>query len=205
MASLAGSTLGLASTSTNFIWIDRDAAGYGWSLGADSVQPGAVDLLSTLAHELGHKLGYDDHEMGATLEVGVRQLPLVDWRERALPISTVGCSLDQIARDQVFAGDLDDARAEPGCCPQISWTTWRERSCVELSEQSAPADMPSESAWSSSATAADACLYLTSHWVAGGRARRCPSRSSGRVAGGRAQRCPSCSRAMALSLSQFQS
>jgi len=71
----------LGETSGKTIWIDDDAAGYGWFvdptpsddaefvkvLGSDSLaaQKGTsaatrVDLLTTVMHEMGHVLGYDD-------------------------------------------------------------------------------------------------------------------------------------------------
>ena len=80
LADLPGKTLGEASGST--IWIDNDAAGYGWfvdstptddeefanhlpaspELVADNGSPAAnrVDLLTTVMHEMGHILGYAD-------------------------------------------------------------------------------------------------------------------------------------------------
>ena len=67
---LSDSLLGLSAI--NRVWIDRDAAGYGWS-----VNSGGVDLYSAVTHEFGHVLGlrhHDDHAvMGKTLGAGVRQ------------------------------------------------------------------------------------------------------------------------------------
>ena len=78
IASLPGSLLGIAST-TNCVWIDRDAAGYGWNAGLGS---GGMDLLSAVTHEFGHKLGLyhdDPHKvMAAALARGVRSLPIPD-------------------------------------------------------------------------------------------------------------------------------
>jgi subtilisin family serine protease len=83
---LPGPTLGLAAGNT--IWIDRDAAGHGWYIDPtpktdiefDSGSVGnRVDLLSVIAHELGHLLGYDhddDQEgMAESLSPGERHLP----------------------------------------------------------------------------------------------------------------------------------
>ena len=55
---LDGTMLGYATHDT--VWIDRDAAGYGWS---DS---GGVDLLSVIKHEFGHVLGRD-HDHGGLM------------------------------------------------------------------------------------------------------------------------------------------
>ncbi len=74
-AELSGSVLGLASSS-NMIWIDRDAAGYGWG-------GSGMDLLSVVTHELGHKMGFEHSDgynvMGATLAPGTQRLPSVEF------------------------------------------------------------------------------------------------------------------------------
>jgi hypothetical protein len=78
VADLGGATLGLASGQT--IWLDDDAAGWGWFLDAtpaddaeflaagDQGEQGRMDLLSALVHELGHVLGHDHDEGGAMAE-----------------------------------------------------------------------------------------------------------------------------------------
>jgi hypothetical protein len=82
------------------IWIDRDAAGYGWyidpSPAADAAFPaapgsdayGKVDLHTVVEHELGHELGFDDTAgdglMGEYLAPGTRRVPAADLRTVAL-------------------------------------------------------------------------------------------------------------------------
>jgi hypothetical protein len=85
IADLGGATLGLASGQT--IWLDDDAAGWGWFLdptpaddseflaAGDQGEEGRMDLLTALVHELGHVLGHDHDEggaMGETLAAGER-------------------------------------------------------------------------------------------------------------------------------------
>jgi hypothetical protein len=96
VADLSSGVLGEAMDDT--IWIDRDAAGYGWfvdptpeddaeftalsrsSLSArkDTAADQRADLLTTVMHELGHLLGYGDtaadNLMGAVLPLGVRRV-----------------------------------------------------------------------------------------------------------------------------------
>ena len=101
IADLPGSYLGEAIESQNQIYIDSNAAGYGWFVdptpGSDeefvaspsanqlrAVDPRAVDridLLTVVEHELGHVAGFDDLDalannlMSGTLGVGVRRDP----------------------------------------------------------------------------------------------------------------------------------
>jgi hypothetical protein len=68
MADFSGSVLGIASSS-NLIWIDRDAAGYGWSgpTRARGSTVAGMDLLWTVTHELGHKLGFEHGDRHAVM------------------------------------------------------------------------------------------------------------------------------------------
>ncbi len=88
VTNLGGRTLGM--TDGNTIWLDDNAAGWGWfadpTPGDDSefMRPGnqgeqnRMDLLTVIAHELGHVLGFehdDDGVMAETLAAGIRQMP----------------------------------------------------------------------------------------------------------------------------------
>ncbi|QDU10851.1 Calx-beta domain-containing protein [Gimesia aquarii] len=107
---LTGNTLGRAVTGT--IYIDVNAAGYGWFIDdtpgdhgefdqssqlslialPDSDAAGRVDLWSVILHELGHLLGYDHESEGVmqeTLAPGIRNLPSwelhIDLDEHSTP------------------------------------------------------------------------------------------------------------------------
>jgi hypothetical protein len=89
IADFPGPWLGMAFPQA--IWIDRDAAGYGWFLdptpatdaefpaAPDSAAYGRIDLLTVVEHELGHELGFGDTTgdglMGQYLAPGMRRLP----------------------------------------------------------------------------------------------------------------------------------
>ncbi len=89
IADLGERTLGLASGNT--IWLDDDAAGWGWFVDLtptsdlEFVRPGnqgeqsRMDLLTVVMHELGHVFGLDhddDGVMAETLAAGVRRTGL---------------------------------------------------------------------------------------------------------------------------------
>jgi hypothetical protein len=82
---LGGRTLGLAAGNT--IWLDDNAAGWGWFVDptpwddSEFYRPGnqgeqrRMDLLTVIAHEVGHLLGQDhgqDGVMADTLSFGTR-------------------------------------------------------------------------------------------------------------------------------------
>jgi hypothetical protein len=78
LTDLPGATLGLAHGNT--IWIDRDAAGWGWFVDptpwddSEFTGPGdqgereRMDLLSAVMHEMGHVLGLEHDGDGVMIE-----------------------------------------------------------------------------------------------------------------------------------------
>jgi len=88
IADLSGTALGL--TSDNTIWLDRNAAGWGWYVDQtpwedsefadpdDRGEANRIDLLTVLLHEMGHVFGRDHERTGVmaeTLPAGERRAP----------------------------------------------------------------------------------------------------------------------------------
>jgi hypothetical protein len=97
--------------------------------------PRAVDLLTVLAHELGHVLGYDDldpqqggdHVMSAALDAGVRRLPgerfevrglgsegTVPWSVISHPWSVVGGQESGVADGWSALAEFSSAKLTSG-------------------------------------------------------------------------------------------
>jgi uncharacterized delta-60 repeat protein len=90
IADLGGTILGLADELHHTIWLDANAAGWGWFVDktpwedSESRKPGnqgeqhRMDLLTVLEHEVGHLLGFEHAQTGVmqdTLAAGVREWP----------------------------------------------------------------------------------------------------------------------------------
>ena len=67
---LPDGVLGQADETTQTIWIDRDASGWGWSYDVDS----GINPLSVVVHEVGHLLGFE-HSDADTID-SIREIHL---------------------------------------------------------------------------------------------------------------------------------
>jgi hypothetical protein len=89
----------LGLTSGTQIWISANADGYGWSVNPSPAAPpipGKMDLLTVVAHEMGHVLGYADHNqldlMSYYLTPGERFLPQGLDQNGSLPVPGSGAA-----------------------------------------------------------------------------------------------------------------
>jgi hypothetical protein len=109
-AQFSGATLGLASSSTNKIWLDTDGAGHGWST---DIYGDGYDLVSAVSHEIGHALGFDHDVLGASLEPRPIHLPadhLAFGYNRGLPNLGRHDYQPVNALDAVFDGVANSSR-----------------------------------------------------------------------------------------------
>jgi hypothetical protein len=128
IAELGGRTLGLADEVHHTIWLDDNAAGWGWfvdktpwndsefTLPGNQGEQHRMDLLTVLDHELGHMLGYEHSQTGVmrdTLPAGTRRTPATSGTNRtaAHPLPLV--STRPTAWSDTFATDLLFALLDP--------------------------------------------------------------------------------------------
>ena len=121
---LPGAVLGLGEFDYPTIWLDKDAAGYGWRLDRTGVsterEQGRVDLLSVMVHELGHVLNLPDLDpvlhptsvMAGVLPVGISRVERGSWN-----------SLDSLSDSGVLPSRLVD---DPLGRLSVAWSNSRE-------------------------------------------------------------------------------
>ena len=104
---LHGTMLGYATRDT--IWIDNNAAGYGWSVS----QGLGVDLVEVLEHEFGHVLGFD-HDHGGVMEATLApKLAAPALAPTDISVADFLLPTDTRQRDALFGelGQRDDSDA----------------------------------------------------------------------------------------------
>ncbi len=124
----------LGFTSGNVIWIDQNAAGYGWFVDAtpadsseftysadgqeliatpESAAYGRIDLLTVVAHELGHVLGLGDDNgsdlMGEFLSTGIRRLPVAVVPASTASVDRSGHAEPAVAQTTTLMSGLGQA------------------------------------------------------------------------------------------------
>jgi hypothetical protein len=163
VADLGGSILGV--TIDNTVYVDADAAGFGWFVDATPLDDtefwvrrgellarmgtearGRMDLLTVVMHELGHVLGRDHEEGGvmrSSLEAGVRAVPQAN-----LPASTPAGIADGQAH--AVLASLAAARvpaANPATQPVQPVIDWSSRAADFGLKASPPAEKAAPHAW----------------------------------------------------------
>jgi hypothetical protein len=117
VAELNGPQLGLASSS-NVVWIDRDAAGFGWDL--DSHTSGGMDLLHVIRHELGYEHTSQPFDVMSTTLWPQLEMGLGEYVD--LPVDAIGnhTSFEPLQANAVEP--LDGANDNPNdVALQIGW------------------------------------------------------------------------------------
>ena len=159
VADLPGRTLGLAEGNT--IWIDRNAARFGWYVDSSpstdvefrpTLNSNRVDLLSVISHEMGHLLGMDHvdaHDgMQATLSPGERHLPasatvagpsVQDWSNVGLLLARSSDHLIATSASRTTSGQpvVSGLNARTGATSYVMTETVTRRATLGTSRTSA--------------------------------------------------------------------
>lgn len=113
----------LGQAGDGVVWIDSNAAGWGWSTG-DNGLSGGVDLLTVVSHELGHELGFDHSDdrndvMAAVLPAGMRQLAM----DNDAPVTSTRPGNADAGPVVLFATSgavANDDRPQPHVAPMVA-------------------------------------------------------------------------------------